>query len=79
MKKETPKLGDFIVTNENFFPSENGYPIEMSGVPGVIVRVEDDKYLCRFGQGHAWTLNVDNLFSDDYGCILTEDEFDIDN
>lgn len=75
--KQEPKIGDFIVTNNEFSP--DGSYLAKAGLPAVIVQKQNDKYLCRFGKGHSWTKNINNLLSDDTGYLLSEDEFELDN
>lgn len=79
MRKSKPKVGDFIITNYLFTVNDSGVERSMDGLPAVIIQEENDKYLCRFGKGHSWTENYNDLFSDKLAYLLSEEEFDIDN
>ena len=74
-----PMLGDFIITNENFYHTSENLKKKKEGFSGVIVKVNKLNYLVRFAEGLDFTTNVDGLLSSKSGCMLTEDEFDVDN
>ncbi len=79
-KLENACVGDFIITNELFIVTVNGVKKVKSGLPGVIVHKNSvGAFGIRFGEGHAWTLNISNMLSGETGYYLKREQFDLDN
>jgi hypothetical protein len=83
-EKATPRIGDFVVTNDNYkVANEKGSLIVKQDFFGFIVQKIKEggkiKYGIRFGAGLPWTNDLNGLLSDKFGDYLLESEFEIDN
>ena len=82
MKQEIQKacIGDFIITNNNFTTNLGGTAKIKAGLPGIIVCIlATGRFGIRFGKGHAWTVNINNILSGEFGYFLERNQFELDN
>lgn len=79
-KTESACVGDFIVTNDLFSVKVDGVQRVKTGLPGIIVhKLQNGSFGIRFGDGHAWTVNISNMLSGEFGYYLDRNQFDLDN
>lgn len=78
------KVGDWIVTNENFkVMDSNKVEIDKEGFLGIVLKVTIEngikKYLVKLGEDLDWCDDFDGLLSTKSGYEMLEGEFYLDN